>query len=458
MALPICFSKEISLSYDPNGNLVDDGTYTYEYDSFNQLVKIKESSSGKILTVFSYAADGKRIKKTDYANSITTTYYVGDGFVRVVNSSGVYDTVYYYQDGALVASKGPEGARYYLSDHLGSVDVVTDGLGRTIQETDYRPFGSVLKGGGSRFTFGGKEKDSSGLMYFGARYYSPTFGKFTQPDTIIQDIYDPQSLNRYAYARNNPLSNIDPSGNFVLPLLAFPLISGTITAGVDVIMQILYGRSIFEGTVRYGSTAKSFAIGAAAGLAAAGAGAAVGPALSGATGFTETVASGGATVAAVGMAGASAAQTTSNVLNGEPITNNILDSSIAGAKIGGVIGSAFGAISSGVSASSRMESWSYKIGPVATTEDASYYRYYGGGSRMDREWLTPFNTESKQIASRELAKIVSKQGTNPYTRRGIAYVPAGTRVNIGYNVRGTPQIEVIDDLAKVKYAEDINLK
>lgn len=45
-----------------------------------------------------------------------------------------------------------------------------------------------------------------------ARYYDTTSGRFIAPDTIVQAPNDPQSLNRYAYVRNNPLNLIDPSG------------------------------------------------------------------------------------------------------------------------------------------------------------------------------------------------------------------------------------------------------
>jgi lysozyme len=51
--------------------------------------------------------------------------------------------------------------------------------------------------------------------YFGARYYSAQIGRFTTVDpvmTISANLVDPQRWNRYAYARNNPLSFLDPSG------------------------------------------------------------------------------------------------------------------------------------------------------------------------------------------------------------------------------------------------------
>ncbi|HYA42138.1 MAG TPA: RHS repeat-associated core domain-containing protein, partial [Syntrophobacteraceae bacterium] len=63
------------------------------------------------------------------------------------------------------------------------------------------------------YTFTGHELDpETGLYYFGARYYDPAQGRFITPDSIVQSPGDPQSLNRYAYARNNPLAFIDPNG------------------------------------------------------------------------------------------------------------------------------------------------------------------------------------------------------------------------------------------------------
>ncbi len=46
-----------------------------------------------------------------------------------------------------------------------------------------------------------------------ARYYDPGNGRFITPDTIVQAPYDPQSMNRYAYVRNNPINLTDPSGH-----------------------------------------------------------------------------------------------------------------------------------------------------------------------------------------------------------------------------------------------------
>jgi RHS repeat-associated protein len=63
----------------------------------------------------------------------------------------------------------------------------------------------------SRFT--GKERDSeTGLDYLGARYYGSTMGRFLSPDPFGGHREDPQTLNKYNYVANNPLSRTDSTG------------------------------------------------------------------------------------------------------------------------------------------------------------------------------------------------------------------------------------------------------
>ncbi len=52
-----------------------------------------------------------------------------------------------------------------------------------------------------------------GLYFYHARYYDPALGRFIQPDTIVPNPGDPQALNRYSYAANNPVRYMDPSGH-----------------------------------------------------------------------------------------------------------------------------------------------------------------------------------------------------------------------------------------------------
>lgn len=65
------------------------------------------------------------------------------------------------------------------------------------------------------YKFTGKERDSeSGLDNFVKRYFGSSMGRFMTPDAFYKDSHvgDPQSWNEYAYARNNPLRYVDPTG------------------------------------------------------------------------------------------------------------------------------------------------------------------------------------------------------------------------------------------------------
>jgi RHS repeat-associated protein len=86
-----------------------------------------------------------------------------------------------------------------------------------VRTAEYRPFGEGENpaAGVSAVRFTGEERDrESGLDYFGARYYASRTGRFTtvDPGHVGGNIFDPQSWNAYAYARNNPLRFIDPHG------------------------------------------------------------------------------------------------------------------------------------------------------------------------------------------------------------------------------------------------------
>jgi RHS repeat-associated protein len=110
---------------------------------------------------------------------------------------------------------------YYHLDALGSVRAVTDGNGAVITRHDYEPFGEEWNEPPSsdsrRFT--GKERDpESSFDYFGARYYHFETARFSSVDprlTVASNLKDPQLWNRYAYARGNPLTYIDPDGREV---------------------------------------------------------------------------------------------------------------------------------------------------------------------------------------------------------------------------------------------------
>jgi RHS repeat-associated protein len=95
--------------------------------------------------------------------------------------------------------------------------VTADASGNKHGELRYQPYGSVRYTWGAtptdlRFT-GQRLEQNVALIDYGARFYKPWIGRFIQPDTIVPDQRNPQSLNRYAYVLNNPLKYTDPSGH-----------------------------------------------------------------------------------------------------------------------------------------------------------------------------------------------------------------------------------------------------
>ncbi len=236
-----------SIQYDANGNRISGFGLYFEYNNFNQLVRIRQNNAtGAIIEEYTYDHTGNRIQKYEPQRN-QTTYYWDKNFIQIVNSSGTFDTIYYYDEKDLVARKELSNNNktfYYHPDHLGSTSLITNQSGAVIEETTYEPFGEVSSGGSDRFLYTGKELDpGTGLEYYGARYYDPSkASQFIQPDTVIPDIYDPQALNAYAYVRNNPYAYIDPSGNFFNPIAAI-----TTAMSTEFIIAIIAGIATIAG-------------------------------------------------------------------------------------------------------------------------------------------------------------------------------------------------------------------
>jgi len=223
ISLPICFADEFNLIYDANGNLVTGDSFYREYNELNQLVRVREGnlSTDDILQEFIWhPIEEKILKKIGFESGTINQqiYYINENYIVIKNSSGTYNETYVYQNGQIVAQVDTNGNKEYLHpDHLGSTSLITDSVGNVLENTWYSPFGEIVSGGqNSRFSYEGKEFDEKTKdTDFHFRKYRPEWGRFTQPDTLISNVYDPQSLNRYAFERNNPLKNIDEDGHLI---------------------------------------------------------------------------------------------------------------------------------------------------------------------------------------------------------------------------------------------------
>jgi RHS repeat-associated protein len=209
-------SDGTSFTYDANGNRTQKtkGTDTrvYTYDYANRLTKVEENTS--ILGEYVYDGEGKRLQVTE--NSTTTTYqYMGFDVLYEENTTGTAARIYSPQ-GPLArrtATNGESHTFYYHPDNCGSTRLATDEYGNIVSTVTYHPFGEInTRVGSEDYFFTGKEKDSTGLLYYGARYYDPEVGRFLTRDPVKGQLTDPQTLNAYSYCLGNPLKYVDPDG------------------------------------------------------------------------------------------------------------------------------------------------------------------------------------------------------------------------------------------------------
>jgi RHS repeat-associated protein len=220
--------------YDANGNVTSRNGSSIAWTSFNLPSQI---NSGSNYSQFTYGPDRQRWKHVaNSGGTLETTISIGGLFDKVTRPSVTDYRHYIPVDGGSVIrtlrSNGTSNTYYSSSDHLGSSDAITNESGAIIVRESFGAFGARR---GSNWTgvptspemnqiaessldgFTGHEMlDSVGLVHMNGRVYDQTIGRFISADPYVQNPFDSQSLNRYSYVGNNPLSYTDPSGFFSL--------------------------------------------------------------------------------------------------------------------------------------------------------------------------------------------------------------------------------------------------
>lgn len=105
--------------------------------------------------------------------------------------------------------------RWSVSNLIGSVNLELDSDARILTREEYYPYGGTAVWGGNdcevkyKFVrYSGKERDATGLYYYGHRYYQPWLGRWASADPAGPV----DGLNLYAMVRNNPINHADPNG------------------------------------------------------------------------------------------------------------------------------------------------------------------------------------------------------------------------------------------------------
>jgi RHS repeat-associated protein len=254
------------VTYDGAGNMTSWGGYSYGWYSFSDLRSLQGPGLLPNL-LFAYDAGGERDAIYD-SNAGTYTYTLRglDGKVlreyRVVGGTWSWSKDYVYREGQLLAAVDSAGTRHFHLDHLGSPRLITDSNGNLLEYHAFWAYGGEVGTAGScdeRMKFTGHERDnqcSAGILdYMHARYFSPTTGRFLSVDQGNGKPEVPQSWNRYAYARANPVRRVDPDGladrevvvtipvNVIFSEADYPLSAPTVRAKTE--MAIAFAGPLF---------------------------------------------------------------------------------------------------------------------------------------------------------------------------------------------------------------------
>lgn len=193
-----------AMTYDLNGNTLNDGANSYVWDARNRLTSANSNGA-----TFAYDPLGRRVSKTFMS---ATTNYLYDG-ASAIQESGTLPTANLLTGGVderFTRTSSTE-TDDYLTDALGSTVALTGSTGASQVAYSYSPFGSQSATGGTTtnsYTFTGRETDGLGINYYRARYYNPTTGRFLSEDPIGFA----GGFNLYRYVFDDPIGLADPIG------------------------------------------------------------------------------------------------------------------------------------------------------------------------------------------------------------------------------------------------------
>ncbi|WHS61084.1 RHS repeat-associated core domain-containing protein [Pseudomonas sp. G2-4] len=221
-------------NFDANGNpqILHPGR-ALEWNARNQLtcVTLVQRADGRHdLERYGYDSAGKRVRKVQvtYASAVTHTREVrylpgleihtrqNERLEVITLQAGRCSIRYLHWTEGRPAGIAANQLRYSLDDHLGSSSLELDDEGWLISQESYLPYGgtawaasrSAVEADYRTIRYSGKERDASGLYYYGHRYYAPWLQRWISPDPAGAV----DGLNLYCMVGNNPLRFTDPSG------------------------------------------------------------------------------------------------------------------------------------------------------------------------------------------------------------------------------------------------------
>jgi len=209
-------SVTTNYAYDGDGRLISRNVgsshWTFAWDVPGNLLKASNDSG--VQGFYAYDGQGRRLESKEGS---TTTFFAYSG-TNVIYESTPWPTMvdYVWSAGMRIAKVTP-ALSYYITDALGSTRLVIDSTSNAniLFSDSYQPFGqdNGTPTGSESNKFTGKPvSQTTGLYYEFSRWYDPSIGRFISQDPLAGHLSDPQSLNPYIYATDQPTGITDPSG------------------------------------------------------------------------------------------------------------------------------------------------------------------------------------------------------------------------------------------------------